>query len=219
MAILLQDNFDRANSATAIGSPQIGPAPTVLAGVGGISSNQLYAPTATMTVVWDLGTTDAELSFTYQSGTAAGRSWAIVLGGASTTDHYLVLWNGDGQVGIHRQNPGGTELQVLKPGYAPTAGVELKAHYSAGIIRAYTGGELVLRWKPDVPITSTRHGLRINNNTPRLDNLLGTDAPTITESTTTGAVRTLAFGTGSTAKTSWLYRGRDTYDLDLAGVH
>src|SRR5919106_1900465 len=89
MATLLQDNFDRANSATVVGSPQVGPAPTIDLGSMGISTNQLYASVTVGHVNWNLGTPDVELSATVNSisGTNAA---GLVLGFTTTTAGYIL---------------------------------------------------------------------------------------------------------------------------------
>lgn len=58
---LVSDNFDRADSATTVGNPQIGPTPTAVNGVWGILGNRLYRADGTTTnqvVGWDVGVAD-----------------------------------------------------------------------------------------------------------------------------------------------------------------
>lgn len=216
MATLLSDNFDRANSTTTIGAPQVGPVPTVLSGVGGITSNQLYAPSATLIAVWDLGTVDVELQAT-ATGTTSGRVLGLVLGGAATTDHYLVQYNLT-QVELYRSNPGGFQLLYRQQTPTTNAATVVKASYKAGVIRAYHSGNLLLRVPVEQPITSTQHGVRVTHaSSIRVDDLLSVDAPTITDAEPPADIAPeFAFGGGAEAVE--VYRGRDTKALDLAGV-
>lgn len=62
----LSDNFDRANSATAIGAAPSGHAPIVWRGTWGVTSNQAYnaGGTSDAAVGWDIGAADAEVRAT-----------------------------------------------------------------------------------------------------------------------------------------------------------
>ena len=212
MATLLSDNFDRANNATVIGAPQIGPSPVVQAGVGGISGNQLYPPTQPMVATYDLGTPNVEISFL--ASVINGPADCVVLGYASSTDHYYVAFQASNPVMLNRVTTGGALTLYSSSVKMPVTGTAVcKAHYRDGIIRAYVDGVLVIRWVLDTPITSNLHGVRIAGSTGRLDNLLGTDAPTITESTLAGGLQTNAQTFNSAASfiaPAFGYRGRDT---------
>lgn len=217
MATLLSDDFNRANSTTVVGSPQIGPAPAVLSGTGGISSNQLYCPVITLLLTYDLATPGVELSSVFNSITAVN-GVGYILGVASTTDFYLVYFS-TASVVLYQQAPGG-----LAPLYTSTvqvpagSGSVCKARYRDGIIRAYVDDVLVFRWKLDAPITATKHGVRISNTSARVDNLLGTDAPTIAEDFSGGLpsnALTIASADASPGP-AFIYKGRDTKLQDAA---
>lgn len=218
MAVLLQDNFDRANSTTVLGSPQVGPASSVVAGAMGISSNQAYAATAPGVAVYNLGTPDVELSCNCSVLTTANAA-ALVLGYVSVTDFWYVAFYSD-RTDLWRSTVGG--FATMASSYVkPTsgAGALVTAHHKDGIIRAYVDGVLVLRYALDAPLTSTSHGIRSNAATPRFDNLLGVDAPTISEPIKVGAAPLAANITTAAASvfsSSFAYLGRDTKLQDIS---
>jgi hypothetical protein len=216
MATLLSDNFDRANSTTVIGAPAIGPTPTVLSGVGGISTNELYAPTPTLVAVYDLGTVSVEMQAEV-TGTASGRAAGFVFGGASATDFYYVHF-GNAIVETYRQGPGGLAVMYRRGLTIPSTMVTLKASHNTGVLRAYVDGTLVLQAPTDGDLTSTRAGVRINHNAIRVNNLLGVDAPTITDTEPPAALAPEVAQVGDGGEAISVYRGRDTKALDLAGV-
>lgn len=218
MATLLSDSFDRANSTSVIGSPQIGPAPVVQTGVGGITSNTLYPPTAPLNVTWDLGTPDVELSFLASNISSSVAS--VLFGYVGATDYYLVSFQGGTAVILYRQSVGGLAQLYSSSVKLPVSGTAVcKAHYKDGIIRAYVDDVLVFRWVLDTPITSHLHGIRLSSGVARADNLLGTDAPIISEPTLDGSdpntafVYTAASGVNSP---SFAYRGADTKLQDIS---
>lgn len=218
MATLLSDNFDRANSATAVGSPQVGPAPVAQSGTAGISSNQFYAVSSNPIITWDLGTPNVEMSFT--GGTMNSGTINIILGYASSTDFYQILFSSASPTILYKFAPGGSVALYTSSVKLPaTNGSVCKAHYRDGIIRVYVDDVMVIRWQLDTPITANLHGLKAAASNPKADNLLGTDAPTITESTLTGGLQSngLTFNeTDPYLEPSFIYRGRDTKIQDTA---
>jgi hypothetical protein len=219
MATLLQDNFDRADSTTVVGSPQTGPAPVVQAGVGGISGNRLYASTLPVTVTYDLGTPNVELSFLGANLTSALDS--VILGYASATDFYQVAFQQAQAVVLYRATAGGTATLASSSVKMPVSGTSVcKAHYKDGIIRAYVDGVLVLRYVLDTPITANLHGVRISTSGGgRIDDLLGVDAPTIAENPVNGATpvdTAVGISTPPFASPSFAYLGRDTKLQDIS---
>lgn len=224
MATLLSDNFDRANSTTVVGSPQVGPAPVVLTGTLGINANMLYAPVLVASqaiVVWDLGTPEVEVTALCAALSTSARNTNIVLGAASMTDFYLFVID-TATITLWKMSPGGYITLIQRPlPVANGATTEVRASYKAGIIRCYYGGLLYLQHEVSVPITSTRHGLRLNNvstTNGKADWVLATDAPGLPVPSTNTTQppddlcsAVLALPDGSA------YRGRDTKAQDLAG--
>jgi hypothetical protein len=219
MATLLQDNFDRADSTTVVGAPQIGPTPTVPVGVAGISGNKLYASTIPANVIYDLGTPNVELSFVGSTITAAIAS--IFLGYASATDNYQITFQQGQSTQLIRNLVGGSAALVTTSIKTPISGTSVcQAHYKDGIIRAYVDGVLVLRYVLDAPITVNTHGVRISTSGGgRLDSLLGTDAPTVSEPILTGTrleQNKTFIPAAPFASPSFAYLGRDTKLQDIS---
>jgi hypothetical protein len=216
MATLLQDNFDRANNATTVGAPQIGPTPTVPTGTAGISSNQLYAATAPINVIWNLGTTDVEMSATFSGFGSNGVSF--LLGHAGSLIYWLVSVKTTTGIEVIRQETAGFYTAASWFGAIPnTAGVVIKVHYKDRILRAYHDGVQVIRYVLDAPITSTSHGIRMTPTAGRVDNILAIDAPTITEPTLTGETTEPGDIAGEAFDVdAFAYLGRDTKLQDAA---
>jgi hypothetical protein len=219
--VLLEDNFNRANHATVIGAPQIGPSPVVQTGVGGITSNQLYGPTPPLNVTYDLGRPDVEISF-LAALINTGLYDSVLLGYVSSTDYYTVAFGGGGNspVQLNRWTVGGSYTLCQSSVKFPANNTSIcRAHHRDGIIRAYVDDVLVIRWRLDSPITSNLHGVRLNTNSVRLDNLLGTDAPVIDDDKPNGERIDLAanfLATDPFAEPMSLYKGRDTKTQDVA---
>lgn len=188
MATLLQDNFDRANNASVVGAPQIGPTPTVPLGTAGISGNLLYAATAPANVLWNLGTADVELSALFSLFTASQQA-GIIIGYTSTPSisYWLVTINTTSGVNLLRvETPAGYTVVAGNMSIAANTGSVLKASYKDRIIRVYLDGVQLMRYYLDAPLTATSHGIRFVNTPPRVDNILAVDAPTIAEPSLTG---------------------------------
>jgi hypothetical protein len=218
LTILVQDNFDRANSSTVIGSPQIGVAPAVYSGVGGIAGNALYQTSGTLVVGWNLGTPNVELSATANL-VSTTNGVALALGITSATDHYYFFAQTNTLQLIRAYTGGGLLLLTSSAIKLPAAsGSVLRTHYRDGVIRCYVDDVLVIRWAVEAPITSTVHGVRLINTVVRMDNLLGTDAPTIAEDYT-GGLQSNALTMAATdpqISQAFVYRGRDTQTQDAA---
>lgn len=214
MATLLSDNFDRANNTTTVGPPQIGPSPTVHTGVGGISSNNLYTPTQPCVISYDLATVNVEMSFTYAT-TPVSAACSILLAVTDANNYYQVHFNSTGVSLIHTTGGNANTLYASTVAI-PALGSVCRAHYRDGVIRAYVSGTLVIRWAVDAIPTATRHGFRSVSTAMRVDDLLGTDAPTVSEPTLTGDMRDPTTGMSGAEKLEpgFVYRGRDTKGQD-----
>lgn len=218
MATLLSDNFDRANNASVVGAPQIGPTPTVPLGTAGIQTNLLYAAASPANVIWNLGTADVEISALFSLFTASN-TVGILLGYVSSTSYWLVTVNTTSGINLWKAESGGTwTVQSANNSIAVNTGSIVKVHYKDSIIRVYLEGVQVIRFYVDVPITATSHGIRFSNTPPRVDNILAIDAPTIAEPTKTGDLLTgLEFdGDELYADPGFTYLGRDTKFQDAA---
>lgn len=219
--VLLDDTFNRADSTTVVGSPQTGPAPVIQSGVGGISGNQLYSSTITLITTYDLGVTDVDLRCV---GNLMTNGLALVLGFTAVTDYYFVFWQYNVGVYLYQVPLSQSALQLTFSAVKLPAlnGVMCKASYSNGVIRAYVDDVQVLRWTLATPITSTKHGVRIANTGPRMDNLLGLPATVINEDRSSGDIADFSeslVAVDKAVEDAAVYKGRDTKIQDaMAGA-
>jgi hypothetical protein len=215
MATLVSDDYNRANSTTVIGAPQIGPTPTVLQGVGGISSNQLYASTAPMVASYAVGTPNVELTAVLQ-GLSSSQGTGLCFGITDVNNYWLVLFRLSA-VEVFQCVGGLFPLWHTSLVRLPVAGSTCKASHRDGVLRAYVDGTLVLRWKPDTAITGNGAGIRMSTASLRfVDSLLIEDAPVISEPTLDGALHDDQHGGDAFAPEAFTYLGRDTKLQDAA---
>lgn len=214
MATLLSDNFDRANSTSVVGAPQIGPTPTVPAGTAGISSNQLYQSSGPANVVWDLGTPNVDLTATF-SGMSSSNGVSFMIGYAGATIYWLCSFRTNG-VELYRQETAGFYTVAFNGTALDTAGVLARVAYKDRILRAWADGVQVIRWDTDAPVTATSHGIRISNYSPvRADNILGVDS-TNDDVETTGETLDPSIAADFYMDPGFVYRGRDLKTQDAA---
>lgn len=90
-AILLQDNFDRANSTTSLGSPQVGGPYTVRSGTWGILDNKAYQPSgASGATVTFPAAVDVDLQFALGVGPAFSTQPSAVFRYADLNNHWVL---------------------------------------------------------------------------------------------------------------------------------
>lgn len=222
MATLLSDNFDRANSTSVVGSPQIGPAPTVLSGTLGISSNALYASAVAgdgAMVVWDLATPDVE--FTFQRDSLLG-TMGVIFCAASATDYIYAECPAGGMTLSRRKASPETAPQPLVGAFWGGAlGDTFTVSMKSGIFRGWANGRLVIRYPVQDYVASNRHGFKFSATTgTKVPSVTVVDSSALTPTMPeTGALADPArFATPTPTPTSFLYRGRDSASLDTAGV-
>lgn len=211
MAVLLSDDFNRANSTVgAVGLPQIGPAPTYPIAGCYVNANQLSCNTSGANILWDLGTANVEVS--------------VQVNVVSVFYVQVVLSSG-GEVSLTFSLDGNDECILFLGGATlwtrqlPTTPAQLKVSYRGKAVRMYADGVLLDRVMLDYPLTGTKHGLRLGGTgSVRVDNVLAVDAPVLDDyPLIPGSVP--AVGLSSTAATSVIpaasiYKGRDTKTLD-----
>lgn len=214
---LLSDNFNRADSSTTVGAPQIGPTPVNLIGTSGLIGQKLYCPTlvsAEGVLSWDLGVSDYDYSVTLSSvissnaiifrmvdgsnfmmfhiGTATSIDWYKRVGGTYTA--YRTISN--------LTMPIGTVLRVLCIG--PT------------ILFYINGVKTLSLYDENFQVSATKVGVRLAAN-GRFDNVFATTAA-FAYTTGTGGLyeQTIPSDTSSTS-TGFIYKGRDSSSLDASG--
>jgi hypothetical protein len=174
------DNFDRADSSTALGSPSDGGGAYSItgnggaAGTGGISSNRAYSPTANTYASLDAGVAVASVEATVA---VHGSNYGLLTRSNSTHQDFLLLSVGAASISLFKRVAG--TITQLGSGTSITVGIGsvLKLDVdAANAIRGYVDG--VLRIGPTTDAAGaalTRYGFRILETTTRLDNLAVTD--------------------------------------------
>ena len=219
---LLSDTFDRANSTTVLGSPQIGPAPVIQQGVFGISSNRAYAPTAPAIATYDLGTPNVAMSADISFGATTSRWLSFVFGYVSTTSFWQVLVDiaTTTQCHISKYTAGGSVLYQqlpLPPAAASTGFFNLRAGHHNGFITVFYDNTRVATFQLESPLASNLHGIRIGSTTFRVDNLVVFESFPPSHLNPNVAVREPGvMGFAPSSASSFLYRGRDTKIQDIA---
>lgn len=197
MATLLQDDFTRADSASVVGSPAVGPAPSVLVGTLGISSNQLYASALTSfraAVAWDLGTVDVDVQLTVNASATIG---GILFGANSNTDTFLIGWGYNSTEGIYtfglaRNIATGTTSpdfihKAAVTSALPAVPFVIRGVVNDGLYEMYLDGVKLGRTaRIPFPLTNTKVGALVVNTSVRYDNIFAEDSSALSLSSHTG---------------------------------
>lgn len=173
---LLSDTFDRANSTTVVGSPQVGNNPVILVGTWGIIGNQLYQATATAEgcLVWEIGinAVTAGYDFTHTIGAVAGTSDPGPIVRAIDNNNFILCQTvfGGGVSAIF-QRVGGTYTRISPEVSVPwTTGDVVRVNVTPEAITLYRNGVQVNQAVTRVFFQATRVGFRVNAiTTPRFD--------------------------------------------------
>lgn len=218
MTIIVQDDFNRANSASVVGTPTIGPAAVTQAGTCGISSNTFYAPAINSIVTWECSTPTVAMEATFL-GIGSTRTLALILGYVSASDYWAVTYSAN-DIALYRVRTALTFTPIVMRPFTPDGTSFLASvSYRDEWVRVGYGGSEVFRVKVG-SIAGTKHGLRANTvSSQRVDNLLITDTPptapvTITDSDL--AIPELLPGSRFQPD-GFAYRGRDTKTQDNVG--
>jgi hypothetical protein len=157
------DNFNRTDSATALGTPSDGgSAWSALSGTWGISSNKGYHVDGTgqSAAVLDAGAGDCTVQVTI-SGSVGDDGFIFR---ATDNSNYFVYTYGGGA--LYRQQAGSFTLIAVSS--APFSGVvnptTLKAVLAGSAINIFQDGALVLTVSDSFNATATKHGLRSNGS-------------------------------------------------------
>lgn len=163
------DNFNRADSAAALGTPSDGGSAWVATSGGwGISSNQAYQYSSTNHHVAYLEASvadvDVEVTITTR-GTDSGLSARVV----DDNNHLLVATSGSG-VYLYKKVSGSFTL-LGSYGTAISDGDTIKLRCSGNDLTVYVNGVSRITATESDHNTATKHGLRNNDNTAaRWDN-------------------------------------------------
>lgn len=224
MATLLQDNFDRANSTTSPGSPQVGGPYTASTGTWGINSNQLYLATLAVGVLLAPGASDVDFYATLplaQSG-STGPSGGLVVRAADSSNYLFVARNATGTVAVQRLVAGAAT--ALSPDF-PSAINDVLRLVCIGRAVYFCINHICV-WEMDdsrYDAAATQLGFRNSGSgsTFRWDNALAVDA--IDPPNTWGASPSIGVPTpveidANLSLTPSLYKGRDTALADESEI-
>ena len=229
MAIIVQDNFNRADSTSVLGSPQIGPAPTIVSGTWGISGNQAYTSAVGSNgsvVVWECGTPNVDITLKRTVTQTAG---GPVLAVNTSLDLWQALFSND----FTTAPVEGGLIRFFGASFAWGYGVRgrcsaavnaaavLRVIHFNGLVEMWADSTLIARGQVPEALTLTKHGIRASTTQQKYDDITISDAPDITLPVKTGQVREHTFGLFAQtlpSKDAFLYRGRDTKAQDTAGV-
>jgi hypothetical protein len=179
------DNYNRADSATALGTPSDGGSAWVAqAGTWGIASNTGYSVTTTIqsTAVLDSGSSNVDVVVTTPT---VGTDLGVIARAADTSNYLLFAWTSGTGYRLFK-NVGGTFIQ-LGSTVTGTQGtgdtLEIKADSSNAITGYHNGSAIVGPVTESVGATNTKHGIRSHSETTtRFDDFSITDIVTSTPS-------------------------------------
>lgn len=164
--LLVSDNFNKSDSTSAVGAPQVGPSPTVQGGTWGISSNRAYCSALASgdgVIAWDAGSADVTVQATLVTVTDVNTG--IVVRSANATNFIIAT---------------GTQLFTRAGGTWTAIGSAYTAFADGDVMKVVTSGTSIKVFKNGTQVgsatssylqTTTTHGLRVSATTPRFDDL------------------------------------------------
>lgn len=157
---LVADSFTRADSASSLGTADVGGAWTSLAGTWGISGNKAYLPSAGAEAwaVHDTGRADIDMQVTVAAPTVSnqGLCWRM----ASAGNGYRLAFSSGGTLKLFRVTGGtSTEIAAATGVRVPTTGDVVRVTAYGSTHRVYRNADKVLEVSDSTYLTETRHGL------------------------------------------------------------
>lgn len=215
MAVLIDDDFTRANSTSSPGSPLVGGPYTASVGTWGINGNQLYTPVSTAQATLDFPAAfnlDVAVDVANIGGTATGVGLMFRKVDAS---NFWAFWKTGSSVISLVRSTAGTQY-TLWPTFTIVNGDRIQVRAVGDAIFCYINGKLRIAerdWFTSASATATVASLRsTSNTTARYDNLHAEDLTSIPGDASPAAILTDTFG--SALPGVHVYKGRDrrTYD-------
>lgn len=212
MAVLLQDSFDRANSATDPGSPEVGGPYTVGIGYWGISGNQLYTWNAVnLSVLFAPGAVDVD--FSAQSMIiSTNKDCGLVWRATDANNHWAFSLNSGGW-NLMRKIAGSYYLLGNTPGSAgDTARVVALGRQMYLLVNGVCRFVIEDSWYGN---GASQIGYLMHvSSALRIDNALAQDATGPPGAWGTTEVADPALGDSTLNLSPSLYKGRDTKTAD-----
>lgn len=170
---LLRDTFSRADSALTLGTPDLGPSPTVLSGTWGISSGRAYNASDLdgNLVVWDLATPNGTFEATVRGTLASGTDFRLadLVVRVLDTSNYIRIVCGAGAFNVQKAD-GGAVSNLVATGlaWADDTDYRIKVVMSGNLIRVWRDGANLLSYTlagGDTKYAAyTRHGFRLRKS-------------------------------------------------------
>lgn len=205
MAVILSDDFDRANSTNTVGpSPVGGITPTSSIGTWGINGNQLYSSAVSSSeamILWDAGTPNVDITVHRTAGTLTN-TIRVLFAGVSATDLYQVNFANGSSANVGRRI--GTAFFAYSGISIPSTyslGQQLRVNHKNGVVETFINGVSVGRYQLPVVPTGTLVGIYHTTTADRWNDLTVSDAADI-----------------DMEYDAFLYKGRDTASLDAGAI-
>jgi hypothetical protein len=177
------DDFNRANSTTALGSPSDGGSAWVAqSGTWGVSSNQGYNASVgnQETAVLDSGTSNVDVVFATPT---VGNDIGVIARAADNSNYLLLAWTSGTGYRLFKNVAGSfTQLGSTVSGTQGAGDtIEIKADAANAITGYHNGSAIVGPVTDSAGATNTKHGIRAHvDSTTRYDTFSITDLVTST---------------------------------------
>lgn len=222
MAVLLSDDFNRANSTTTLGSPVVGGPYTVQSGTWGINSNEAYLTAGISGAqVTFPAAINVDISAKMVLVTNANVSHGLMFRWVDANNFWVLARGSSGNMAISRCVAGA--LTQVSPDFSQVAGDVVGVKAFGDQIAWYRNGvQLGVLTDQWFATAGTVAGLRSGGiTTPRFDDLLVQDQSaainTWGASPEGSSPAPVEFGSTQTLTPS-LYKGRDTASADESEI-
>lgn len=215
MAILLTDDFNRANSTTAPGTPTAGGPYTVRAGTWGINANQLYTSASTAA---SLLTFPAAVNVDFSAKLATlGGTPGLMVRYVDAANYWLASVFGGAW--LLQRRIAGTNTTIAT-GPVAAAGDVARVVAFGGEIYLIINGKLVTQADDPWQAAATAvAGFYINSSTAaRFDDASAVDATAVPGNLSAANLLTDQRIPTARETGAYIYKGRDTAILDTIGV-
>lgn len=225
MAVLLQDNFNRADSTNALGAPQVGGPYTVVSGTWGINANRAYTSVGSSSAkVTFPAARDVEVSFAIGANVSTSIQPGVMFRYIDANNFWALHSRvGSGTVGLYYVRGGSNNLMLSAAG-AQGAGAVLRAVAKGPDIAMYADNVLIGRTQdPAWEANATLAGMMSwGTGLTYIDDLLVSDftgevnddwgtSPEAFDGVDLGFIADAAYSTS-------LYKGRDTAAADESEI-
>lgn len=169
--LLFADTFNRADNASAIGSPQFGGAYTVNSGTWGITGNRLQLVSGAGRLSFDVGASDFEVSVSIAAVVSTNEVW--LWGRQTDSSNGWRLGYKNDQPGLRLQRvQAGTTVEDIEIAATLVPGDALSLAFEGPNVTAKVAGRVVATAVSTFGIAATGCGLQTYNAAVRFDDLV-----------------------------------------------